>query len=367
MPRVAGVRTYQNLFSVLFILRSAREIELPDGTRERAMTVAQIHAALTHQGSALEAKTGNGYLKDLETQTPHQVECIYDPGNGPKYWRLAPGSPLNDNSISDFEAAMICMSSELLEPLLPPALQQHLAISRDRAKEILLHSGQIGVLPANSPIWVLKLINRIWVEKPPVLDGAIQEVIFNAIRTRKRIRITYLSSRSKREGLPASEITVSPVRLIQHGDARLYLIATDIDNDSSLSLTQLENKENAYRRLALHRIKSATMLNEPVEFSEELQYQIDREPGFGWRGKINLKALVHIGIALRLEESPLNDTQELTPTANQDWFLLQVEIDRNWELRWWVLSHGKFISILEPQDFREEIADHFRSGIEHYQ
>lgn len=331
------------------------------------MTVAQIHAALTHQGNVLETKTVNGYLKDLETQTPHQVECIFDPGNGPKYWRLAPNSPLNDNSISDFEAAMICMSSELLEPLLPPALRQHLAISRDRAKEILLHSGHIGVLPANSPIWALKLINRIWVEKPPVLDGTILEVIFNATRAKKRIRIAYLSSRSKRESLPASEITVSPVRLIQHADARLYLIATDIDNDLSLSQKQVESSSSNYQRLALHRVKSATMLDESAVFSEELQSQIDREPGFGWRGKIKLKALIHLGIAVRLEESPINDTQTIATTENKEWFLLDVEIDRNWELSWWVLSNGKFITILEPQDFREEIADHFRSGIEHYQ
>jgi len=330
------------------------------------MTVAQIHAALTHQGNVLETKTVNGYLKDLETQTPHQVECIYDPGNGPKYWRLAPNSLLNDNSISDFEAAMICISSELLEPLLPPALRQHLAISRDRAKEILLHSGQIGVLPANSPIWALKLINRIWVEKPPLLDGAIQEVIFNAIRTRKRLRITYLSSQSKRAGLPASQVTISPVRLVQHGDARLYLIATDIHNGPSPPMPQQEKSREPYRRLALHRIKSATILEETADFSEDLQCQIDTEPGFGWCGKINLEALVHVGIALRLEESPLNNTQQLNPTAKHDWFLLKVEIDRNWELRWWVLSHGKFIAILGPHDFREEIADHFRSGVEHY-
>jgi hypothetical protein len=366
MPRVAGVRTYQNLFSVLFILRSAREIELPDGSREKAMTVAQIHSALSHQGNVLETKTVNGYLKDLETQTPHQVECIFDPGNGPKYWRLAPNSPLNDNLISDFEAAMICLSSELLEPLLPPALREHLSITRDRARDILLHSGQIGVLPPNSPIWALKLINRVWVEKPPVLDGAIQEVVFAAVRTKKRLRLSYESSSNKREGLPPSDVTVSPVQLIQHGDARLYLVATGIENHTSIPLSQHKSSEQSYRRFALHRIKSAKILDEPSITSEQIQKKIDREPGFGWQGKVKLKALVHSGIALRLEESPLNETQTLSPSIEEDWFELNVEIDHNWELRWWVLSNGKFIIIQEPKQFRDEIADHFFIGSKQY-
>ncbi|MFM8463167.1 MAG: WYL domain-containing protein, partial [Burkholderiaceae bacterium] len=62
----------------------------------------------------------------------------------------------------------------------------------------------------------------------------------------------------------------------------------------------------------------------------------------------------------------LNETQTLSPSIEEDWFELNVEIDHNWELRWWVLSNGKFIIIQEPKQFRDEIADHFFIGSKQY-
>lgn len=365
MGRVAGVQTYENLIRILFILRDAPKILMSDGKSQiRAMTVRQVHHELVNQGEKVAEKTVNKYLKQLETQRPPQVKLVHTGEKNLNYWALPENSPLNDATISDFEAAMICLSSELLEPLLPPTLQRHLTISRERAHEILQNARPVGVLPENSPLWTLKLIQRVWIEKPPQLAGNIQEVIFNAIRAKKRLRITYLSNERRQLGHGPLTSEVSPVRLVQHGDARLYLIVSEIESDELRDLNEADGED--YRRLAVHRIHTAEQLEKSVHFSDELLLKIDREPGFGWKGRIQLKALINERIALRLDECALNSTQKLSPTNSPGWHRLEVEIDDNWDLRWWVLSHGKHIVVLDPPDFRNEIADHFASGFRNY-
>ena len=365
MGRVAGVQTYENLIRILFILRDAPKVVISaDGKQIQGMTVKQVHQELESQGEKLAEKTVNKYLKQLELQRPPQVLLVHTGEKNINYWALPENSPLKDSAISDFEAAMICLSSELLEPLLPPTLKRHLAISRERALVILSNSRSMGVLPENSPFWSLKLVNRVWIEKPPELVGSIQEVIFNAIRAKKRLLISYLSNERRHTGLGPIITEVSPVRLVQHGDMRLYLIVAEISNPDEFEVHDSVNNE--YRRLAVHRIKSAEQIVKDVDFSDELRTRIDQEPGFGWKGKIQLKALVSTGIVMRLEECALNETQKLTISERSEWHQLEVEIDHNFELRWWVLSHGKHIIIQEPKEFRDEIAENFISGFKFY-
>ena len=366
MGRVAGVQTYENLLRILLILRSAPKI-MVSGHKEpiRAMDVKQVHQVLENQGEKLSEKTVNKYLKQLETHRPPEVRVVHTGDNNKNYWALSANSPLNDSAISDFEAAMIYLSSEVLESILPPTLKKHLAINREHGREIVNSARPIGILPANSPQWALKLVNRVWVEKPPVLNGEIQEEIFSAVRAKKRLRISYLSNERRHAGESPIISEVSPVRIIQHGDARLYLIVTDSSNEKLFDHHDVRHGE--YRRLAVHRIKSAEQLDQDAVYPEEIHQQIDAEPGFGWEGQIELKALISTGIALRLEECPLNNSQKLTMREGSDWHLLEVTIDQNWELRWWVLSHGKHIMIQEPARFREEIIEHFATGFAQYQ
>jgi len=367
MPRVAGVRIYENLISILFILRDAPKISIYENGKQilvQGMAVKDIHKSLENQGERLKSATVNRYLNQLETQRPPQVELVHTGDKNAKYWALPENSPLRNTTISDFEAAMIVLSSQALESVLPPTLRQHLKIAQERAQGKLNNFGSMGVLPENSPIWVLKLINRVWVEKPPALSGNIQEIIFNALRAKKRLRIKYLSNDRAHKNQPAIESYVSPVRLIQHGDARLYLIVTESSNTELFDHHDAQHRK--YHRLAVHRIKEAELIDQEAVFPTELQNLIDAEPGFGWAGKIKLKALISTGIALRLEECALNETQNLSIKEGSDWHLLEVVVDHNWELRWWILSHGKHIIVQEPKEFRDELSDHFKIGYQQY-
>lgn len=363
--RRAGVETYQNMLRILFALRDAPLTLLSDQiTYVKAMTPEQIRYALRYQDSPPSIGTVRKYLRQMENQTPSQVEVIGAGKQGPTLWRLKDNSPLNRSGLSDYEAAMVCLASQLLEPLLPPQLRQPLDISRKRAEEILLNSRPIGAMPVDSPIWMLKLINRVWVEKPPAISPEVQEAVFEAVRSGKLLQMDYLSMQRKHQGKPPATVTVSPLRLVQHGDARLYLFATNIIQQDALD--EHVSEPNGYRRFALHRIIHATVLDQVATIRPDLEELIDRQPGFGWTGLIHLVAMVSTGLALRLEESPLNSTQRLDRIGSQGWHQLEVDLDSNWELRWWILSNGKNIVVLEPTVLREEIADHFNAGQSQY-
>ena len=359
--RRPGVETYQNMLRVLFVLRDAPLVDFRDpADNVRAMTALKIAEALQNQNDPPSVATVRKYLFQLEYQTPSQIEVVQDAPGREKFWRLKASSPLNRKGLSDFEAAMVCLASELLEPVLPPHLQNHLKITRERAQELLVNARPIGAMPDDSPVWMLKLVNRIWIEQPPAVVPAVLDAVFKAVSARKRLTIQYQSMSDKRAGKPPATVTVSPRRLVQHGDARLYLIASDIEDDEDLA--QHSSQSEGYRRFALHRILSAGVRDEAVAPRPELERLIDSQPGFDWQGKVSLVAMVNTDIALRLSESNINATQHLDFRAGEAWHRLEVEVDLNWELRWWILSNGANMVILEPSSLREEIAGHFRAG-----
>ena len=367
--RRAGVETYPNMLRILFALRDAPLSLLPDqATHAKAMTSDQICRALRHQDSPPSLTTVRKYLRQMENQTPSQVEAIRSGETGLTYWRLKESSPLNKSGLSDYEAAMVCLASQLLEPLLPPHLRQHIDVSRQRAEHMLINARPFGTLQQDSPLWMLKLVNRVWVEKPPPVSPKVQDAVFEALRSKRKLRIGYLSVERKRQWLDPIIIDVDPIRLVQHGDARLYLIASTRDQVKALAGQTTENEKlSGYRRFAVHRITEAEILERQTTDYIELEKSIDSQPGFGWEGKIRLIANTSADIAVRLEESPLNETQIIQPTSDAAWYRLEVDIDMNWELRWWILSHGKHIVVLGPLDLRSDIAAQLAAANAAYQ
>jgi predicted DNA-binding transcriptional regulator YafY len=367
--RRAGVETYPNMLRILFALRDAPLSLLPDQTTyAKVMTAEQICRSLCQQDRPPSLTTVRKYLRQMENQTPSQVEVVASGKGGVTYWRLKESSPLHKSGLSDYEAAMVCLASQLLEPLLPPHLRQHIDVSRQRAEHTLINARPFSTLQQDSPLWMLKLVNRIWVEKPPPVSPKVQDAVFEALRSKRKLRIGYLSVERKRQRLDPVMIDVDPVRLVQHGDARLYLIASSLDQTKALGSQTTENEKlSAYRRFALHRITEAEILERQTTDYELLEQVIDSQPGFGWEGKIRLVANISADITVRLEESPLNETQIIKPTSDAAWSRLEVDIDMNWELRWWILSHGDQIIVVAPSDLRRDIAARLAAANAAYQ
>ena len=59
-------------------------------------------------------------------------------------------------------------------------------------------------------------------------------------------------------------------------------------------------------------------------------------------------------------ESPLSTDQVM----EQD--TIHATVQDSWELRWWILSQGAGIEVLEPMALREEIAQSLRDACKRY-
>jgi predicted DNA-binding transcriptional regulator YafY len=364
MPRVNGIYTAENYFRILMILRTAREIQLPNKALARAMTTPQIFEAIEREQGAPSRPTTNGYLQDLELMRPQAIECVYSAKGKAKYWRIHPNSPLGADNLTEAEAWMVVRVSDLMLPLLPPSMRNAAEYGRDRAVRVLRHKQKGSDIPLPNPLERVGVLDRVWIEKPPQPDEAVMEAVYRAFERGTRLQIRYLTTRRLRQNEPPLAATVTPLRMVVHGDLRLYLLVTDTDNDELLESHDF--RDAGYRRLAMHRIVSAIPDEARAKIPSDIDALLADQPGFAWQGKIRLEARVHSGVAMRLKECPLNDSQTMVLDEQGDWHKLSVVVDHNWELRWWVLSHGHAIIVDAPEHFRDEIVEHFVQGYRQY-
>jgi predicted DNA-binding transcriptional regulator YafY len=364
LGRAKGTQTAGNYFRILTILRSARPTLLPDGTYCRALTTTEIATELQRQDRPPSRSTVNGYLNDLADMDPPAIACAFSSEGKESYWALDPNSPLSVDSLSVTEAWMVVKVTEVMLPLLPPSIRKYAEYGRLRAEKVLQHARNVGVLPLRNPFDHVGVLDRVWVEKPPRVADNVMEAVFEALQRGERLKIEYLTTQRLGKNQRPLQVIVSPLRMVVHGDARIYLLVTDADSDELLESHDF--REAGYRRLAMHRISSAVPAGALTKPRPDVDKFVQEQPGFAWQGRIRLEARVHTGVAIRLHESPLNETQKLVIAEGEDWHKLSVVVDHNWELRWWVLSHGHAFIVDGPEHFREEIAEHFVRGREQY-
>jgi predicted DNA-binding transcriptional regulator YafY len=364
MPRANGIYTAGNYLRILMMLRAASEVDLPDKTRARALSTSQIARELQKQERPPSRLTVNGYLNDLASVRPQAIERAYSAEGKESHWRLHPYSPLGADNLTEFEAWMVVRVSEVMLPLLPPSMRKYAQYGRDRAARLLEHARGSRAPQRRNPLEQVSVFERAWIEKPPSPDEAVMEAVFSALENGTRLKIRYLTTRRLRQNQPPLEATVSPLRMVVHGDMRLYLLVTGTDNEELLESHDF--LDAGYRRLAMHRILQAQPDTAMANAPQDIDTLLADQPGFAWQGRIRLEARIHGGLAMRLKECPLNDSQTLEFDEQGEWHRLSVVVDHNWELRWWVLSHGHAIIVDAPEHFREEIVEHFVRGYQQY-
>ena len=68
-------------------------------------------------------------------------------------------------------------------------------------------------------------------------------------------------------------------------------------------------------------------------------------------------ALIDKGLAKRLEETKLCDTQTILETDSEEWFLLRAVIPDDRDTRAWLLSQGASLIVREPVSLRDELLE----------
>lgn len=169
----------------------------------------------------------------------------------------------------------------------------------------------------------------------------VQEVLLEALFENKQCQISY---QQLWRDEPA-HWRIHPLVYLQRSPA-FYLLCTIED------FTDL-------RQLAVHRILSAKVLDQsaakPKDFN--VDREVERCQGMGGGGEpIRLVARFWKRAGLHLLETRLAADQTVED-ADDDHFRLTATVNDTAQLRWWLLSFGSKVEVLEPLGLREEMAN----------
>jgi len=121
------------------------------------------------------------------------------------------------------------------------------------------------------------------------------------------------------------------------------------------------------RLLTLHRIEKAVVMDVPITVPEGFNldaYIASGELDFVISGSIKFKAIFSKEAAFHLEERPLSDYQCMID--HDDKVMLTATINDTSELRWWLLSFGDQVEVLEPKDIRSDMKNIIQSAAKLY-
>lgn len=245
------------------------------------------------------------------------------------------------------EAVSLGLMEDVLRQIMPPAFLSALEGKFSLARE------KLAALP--------KIPHARWADLvryvppglpfiPPAMAPGVLPAIQEALLRQRQLQVVYLSAGSA----AAKEQTLHPLSLIQQG-ARSYLVATAFEYV----------QPHLY---AIHRIASATVLDEPALRPKGFSLDSFLAGGgaqFGSGGAIVLKARVSDGLARLLEETPISKDQKFTTRSGVH--TLTATVQESWQLHFWLLSQGPAITVLKPVALRKEIIAALENTLATYQ
>ncbi|MEA3465123.1 MAG: WYL domain-containing protein [Thermodesulfobacteriota bacterium] len=258
-------------------------------------------------------------------------------------WQWSEDAPSFDIPGMDPQAALAFKMIEVhLSKMLPASCLNFLRPHSRHAEVVLQQLGYGGI--AKWPDKVAR-ISRYLTLEPPAVDPIILETIYDGLLLERQIEIAYC----KRDSNSSQEGKIHPLGLVF------------VDNVIYLVCTFWEYKD--LRQVALHRIESVRLLDEPAKRSADFNLQNYIDQGhFGIpqsEETIHLKCLFEATVAGHLEESQLDKNQILT---EQDDGRIQLETKAHdtAQLRWWLLGFSHQVEVISPESLRSEMADNCR-------
>lgn len=237
-------------------------------------------------------------------------------------------------TMSPLQALTLELAHDHLATLLPASLLETLApyfkcaegvlSSGDGVKKLASWRKKVAIVPPNQPLI------------PPNYPEAIIEAVHSALLSEQQLEISYTSH----EQGETKTYPVHPLGIVQRG-AVTYLVATLYDYTD-------------IRLLAVHRIQSAQVLDQPAKTPKKFDLaKYIRQGAFGFEenGEIKLVARFTTAAVEHLRETPLSLDQQIEPDQ-PGWVRLQATVPDTAQLRWWLLGFGDQVEVLEPTSLR---------------
>lgn len=300
------------------------------------ITAKSLHEKLQAEQFDVTKRTVERDLLTLSEMFP----LVSDERDKPYGWSWSKDAPVfNLPGLSHNEALTLAMVEQHLNSLLPSstlsqlqpyfkAARQHLSNipQNERARSWL---NKVRTVPPSQPLL------------PPGVKPAVQYTVYEALLVDKQLEIKYL----KRGEDKAVEYRVHPLAAVQRGSITyLYCRISDYED---------------LRTLALHRIQSATVLDDtakaPAGFSIDDEINSGKF-GFGEGKQVRLEVIFYNGAGEHLFETPLSNDQTLTELEDGSIKLVATVADTP-QLTWWLLGLGDGVEVVKPIALRQSIAD----------
>ena len=312
-------------------------------TRGAGISARELTDWLTDEGFEVSKRTVE---RDLSALAVH-FQLVYNDKSVPYGWRWMSDAVTEFPALTVADAMSLHLVEDLLAPLLPAALLDSLRPRFRQARK------KLDSLAKEHP-------NSRWLDKvrhvpptlpllPPKIADGVLATVQEGLLTDRQLEIAYQRPGDEE----AMALRLHPLGLVQRGPVT-YLVAT------AFTYTDV-------RLYAVHRITRASVQTEPAHrpdgFSLD-EYIAQGALQFGDGRTIRLKARVSPWLADILTETPLTADQRLERAGEE--VRLTATITDSWQLRWWILSQGQGITVLEPEALRKEIGGELRKCLANY-
>ena len=311
--------------------------------RGPGITAKDLSERLARAGFEISKRTIERDLQDLSLVFP----LMCNEKGIPYGWHWMPGTSTDLPSITLSDALSLHVVEDLVRPLLPASVLEALGPRFRQARR------KLAALASENPA-------ARWSEKvrqvaptlpllPPKIAEGVLETVQAALLADEQLDALY-----QRPGFDAPlRQRMHPLALVQRGPIT-YLIATAFHYDD-------------LRLYAVHRICEARLTGEPAQRPSDFDLDTYIASGalqFGSGESIRLKARVSEELAHILAETRLSVDMQLVSDGNGK--TLSATVPDTWQLRWWVLSQGEAIEVLEPTALREGILEVLSGALKRY-
>ncbi len=296
------------------------------------------------------ATAGHDVTKRTIERDMHELSRIFpitrNERSAPFGWHWMENARVDILGMDLSEAVSLGLMEDVLRQIMPPAFLCALEGKFSLARE------KLAALP--------KIPHARWADLvryvppglpfiPPALAPGVLPAVQEALLRQRQLQVGYLRAGSE----SATERTLHPLSLIQQG-ARSYLVATD---------SHFEDP----RLYAIHRIASATVLDEPALRLKGFSLDAFLATGaaqFGSGGAIVLKARVSDDLTRLLDETPISKDQKITTRTGVH--TITATVMESWQLHFWILSQGPAITVLKPVALRKQVIASLESSLSQY-
>lgn len=313
-------------------------------SRQPGLEARVLTQQLQDAGFTVSKRTVERDLQELSLQFP--LQC--NDKSMPFGWYWMAGANLDIPGISVAEALSLTLVEGQMRQLLPATLLSSLAARFAQAKNKLValeHS-------VASARWLDKVasVSAGMHLQAPKIDSDILQLVQQALLEDKQLNVSYHALHQD----TLKDYRLNPLGLVQRGQVS-YLIATAEPYTDPL-------------RFAIHRFKRVDMLDAasvtPLDFNLQ-GYLANGAMQFSEGDKIKLEFEAETVLANLLAETPLA-ADMTTQLQDNGKYHISATVHMGWQLNLWLMSQSSYLTVLAPQQLREQIKRQLTAALARY-